>query len=55
LEDSFAYESPYVHVVNAANLTLPELAKSLGFVELEVFAWEGSGVPIWCKDENGKL
>lgn len=54
LEDTFAYKTSYQQLFNATRLTPQQLAHYLGYLKLKVFAWQGSGVPIWCTDDKGK-
>ena len=52
LEDNFAHESTYSHLLDATSMTLAELKRELGVMEVEVLAWEGPDVPMWCTNKN---
>ncbi|KIM23517.1 hypothetical protein M408DRAFT_262970 [Serendipita vermifera MAFF 305830] len=54
LQGAIAYQLPY-HLAWDINTPMDEIKKSLGTTQIEVFAWEGDNVPIWCKDERGHL
>ncbi|KIM26381.1 hypothetical protein M408DRAFT_192451 [Serendipita vermifera MAFF 305830] len=53
LQGTFAHKLSYHLAWDATTTSQKELASKLTTVEIEVFAWEGDDVPIWCKDEHG--
>lgn len=53
LQGTFAYKLPYHLAWDATSMSESELIRKLGVVGIEVFAWEGDGIPTWCKDEQG--
>ncbi|KIM23490.1 hypothetical protein M408DRAFT_332321 [Serendipita vermifera MAFF 305830] len=53
LQGNFAHKLPYHVAWDAAKTSKNELIRGLETVEIEVFAWEGSDIPTWCKDEYG--
>lgn len=54
LQGTFAHKLPYHRAWDATSMSDGDLIRNLGVVGIEVFGWEGDGVPIWCKDEEGK-
>lgn len=55
LQGTFAHKLPYHLAWDAGSTSKNELSSKLTTVEIEIFAWEGDGVPIWCKDETGNV
>jgi hypothetical protein len=53
LQGTFGYRLPYHVAWDATSTSKSELSLKLGIIEIEVFAWEDSGIPTWCKDEQG--
>ncbi|KIM20151.1 hypothetical protein M408DRAFT_30596, partial [Serendipita vermifera MAFF 305830] len=53
LQGTFAHKLSYHVAWDAASTSKNELAGKLGGIGIEVFAWEGNGVPTWCKEEDG--
>jgi hypothetical protein len=48
-----AHKLPYHLAWDATSTSHSELSLRLGTTQIEVFAWESDGIPIWCKDEHG--
>lgn len=55
LQGTFAHKLPYHLAWNAASTSKSEIFNRLTAVQIEVFAWNGDDIPVWCKDENGKV
>ncbi|KIM26383.1 hypothetical protein M408DRAFT_192539 [Serendipita vermifera MAFF 305830] len=55
LQGTFAHKLSYHVAWDAASTSKTELASKLGEIGIEVFAWEGNGVPTWCKEEDGTV
>ncbi|KIM20153.1 hypothetical protein M408DRAFT_148390 [Serendipita vermifera MAFF 305830] len=53
IQGTFAHKLSYHVAWDAALTSKNELAGKLGEIGIEVFAWEGNGVPTWCKEEDG--
>lgn len=54
LQGTFAHKLSYHSTWDAASLSKSELFDKLATMKIEVFAWNGGSVPVWCKDENGE-
>ncbi|KIM23486.1 hypothetical protein M408DRAFT_262258 [Serendipita vermifera MAFF 305830] len=55
LQGTFAHKLSYHVAWDATATSKAELVHKLGEIGIEVFAWEGGNIPIWCKDEHGKI
>ncbi|KIM26380.1 hypothetical protein M408DRAFT_330575 [Serendipita vermifera MAFF 305830] len=55
LQGTFAHKLSYHVAWDATSTSKAELVHKLGEIGIEVFAWEGGNIPIWCKDEHGKI
>lgn len=54
LQGTFSHKLSY-HLAWDASTPKGHIIGSLRSIGIEIFAWEGSDVPIWCKDEHGKV
>ncbi|KIM26377.1 hypothetical protein M408DRAFT_330568 [Serendipita vermifera MAFF 305830] len=55
LQGTARYKLPYHIAWDAASTSKNDLLNGLTTVRIEVFAWDGEDVPVWCKDEDGNV
>jgi hypothetical protein len=53
IKTGFSHKVFYQYAIHAPSINAPDISTKLAIVSIDVYAWEGSGVQVWCKDEKG--